>query len=69
MKTQHKLMDILKIPHATSCSVRGNMIWLLVGQEISVFYKTASRPAMRSTQFPIQWAPGLLSPDIKELGC
>jgi hypothetical protein len=34
------------------------------GEEISLF-STASRPGLGSTQPPIQWLPGALSPGMK----
>jgi hypothetical protein len=32
------------------------------------FFTTASRPALRPTQPPIQWVPGALSLAVKQLG-
>jgi hypothetical protein len=29
----------------------------------------SSRPALGSTQLPIQWVPGALSPEVKRPGC
>jgi hypothetical protein len=32
-------------------------------------FSKSSRPALRSTQPPIQWVPGALSPRVKRPGC
>jgi hypothetical protein len=40
-------------------------VLLSVGARI---FSTSSRPALRSTQPPIQWVPGALSPGVKRPG-
>jgi hypothetical protein len=54
-----------------------NSAWLRVGQPRdrtsspgrSRIFSTSSRPALVSTQPPIQWVPGALSPGVKRPGC
>jgi hypothetical protein len=44
---------------------------LRVGVRVSVesrIFSTSSRPALGSTQPPIQWVPGTLSPRVKQPG-
>jgi hypothetical protein len=41
---------------------------ILAVQESSVFSKV-SRPKLRATQPPIQWAPEAMSPGVKRFGC
>jgi hypothetical protein len=37
--------------------------------DVSFFFATASRLALRPTQPPIRWVPGDLSPEVKCPGC
>jgi hypothetical protein len=36
--------------------------------ESRIFF-TSSRPALGFTQFPVQWVPGAISPEVKRPGC
>jgi hypothetical protein len=38
------------------------------GREKNILFSKSSRPALRSTQTPIQWVPGALSPGVKRQG-
>jgi hypothetical protein len=38
------------------------------GRVKNVLFSKSSRPAVRSTKPPIQWVPGLLSPEVKRPG-
>jgi hypothetical protein len=46
---------------------RGVGVRIPVGRRIFLFSKL-SRPALSSTQLPIQWVPGTLSPGVKRPG-
>jgi hypothetical protein len=38
------------------------------GREKNFLFSTSSRPALGSTQPPVQWVPGALSPEVKRPG-
>jgi hypothetical protein len=38
------------------------------GRVKNVLFSKSSRPALRSTQSPIEWVPGALSPGVKRSG-
>jgi hypothetical protein len=60
-------MITTEVSIATGCGLGRPGIDFRQGQEIFV-YSTASRPALRPSQSPIQWVPGALSPGVKRLG-
>jgi hypothetical protein len=51
---------------ATGYGLRGRNSSL--GRVKNFFFSTSSRQVLGSTQSPIQWVPGALSPGVKRLG-
>jgi hypothetical protein len=72
------LIDGGLISHLMPGYLMTQFCWMLLSVDKSIKYQnwqrkiflfsTASRPAVESTQPPIQWVPGALFPGVKRLG-